>query len=93
LGFRGDHAAGFAGISAAPWDSTEINCQLIHLFREKGKGSIFEPLDILNAIGQRAFALGCQQFYILSVEADLTPFARRMGAKPCGSVHVLKRAA
>jgi hypothetical protein len=92
IGLRGEHSAGFAGISSMPWDSKEVNAQLIHLFREPGGKSAIEAYTVLYALNHRVMQRGCRKFHIVSTGADLTPFARRLGAKRCGSSHVMEAA-
>jgi hypothetical protein len=92
VALRGEHSAAFAVVSAVPWDAGEINCELIHLF-SRPRSAGLEAFRMLREVRGISEARGCRKFYIASTEADLTPFALRLGARPCGSLHVLERAA
>ena len=92
IGLRGEHSVGFATVSSVPWDAAEVNYELIHLFKRPRVLGL-EALRLLRELRKIWEASAAKKFYIVSTEADLTPFAERMGARKCGSLHVLERAA
>ena len=90
LALRGERSMAIAAFTREPWNGTVVNCELMHLF---GDRSGWEPVRLGREIDRIRRAQGCARFYITSTGADLTPLARRLGAVPAGSLHVLEAAA
>lgn len=90
IALRGEHSVVFAGISEVAWNPGERNCETIHVFSDPEASSAFEPVHLLREADKRRREIGCKRFFIVSTGADLTAFARRLGAEPCGSLHVLE---
>lgn len=87
---RGVHTAAFAQVVRPPWDPTRPCMDLIHLYGGRGNGPAWECVQVVAALDAIRKERGCVAFYIGSIYQDLEPIARRLGARPVGSLSVLE---
>jgi hypothetical protein len=79
---RGETHAAVAHVMAYPWAPGRKCCDLLYLFGTPGR--VMEPMRLVRVIDERRLAAGCQEFFINSIYADLSPLARRLGGVRVG---------
>lgn len=90
---RGDHSAAFAFVLRTPWKPDVLIADLSLAFSARAKTAPLEIVSVIRFLAKRAFdECGCDRFYITSDIADLTPVAKRLGARRAGMVYVLEKA-
>ena len=86
---RGEAVIGVGSMFAFPWAPSTQVCMLSHFFRPPGKGA-HEAFHVIQAIDTESERQGCRKFYIDSMFADLSPFARRLGGRPLNTMWVVE---
>lgn len=86
---RGIRTVAIAAVMRVPW-TKELACDLMQLFALPG--GRMEPVAIVREVARRARAMGGARMFLGSVFADLTPIARRLGARTLSMSYVLELA-
>ncbi len=90
IALRGEHSMAFGLLYRRPENPAEISCDLLFVASRQRRFWDREVDDILTALDSESRARGATKLWIVSTTVDLSPVARRIGARRVGSVHVME---